>query len=85
MRSLAPPAITALLLAAIVLLAAGCGGGSSTSSGASPAFSASELASPPTTNWITNGGSISNQRYSPLSEINTQNVAGLKGIWHVHL
>ena len=38
-----------------------------------------------TTNWITNGGSISNQRYSPLTQINSGNVAGLKGLWHVHL
>jgi quinohemoprotein ethanol dehydrogenase len=75
----------ALLAAAVVLLAAGCGGSSSSGSGASPAFSASELASPPTTNWITNGGSISNQRYSPLAQINASNVARLKGIWHVNL
>jgi glucose dehydrogenase len=84
-KSLAPTAITALLVAAIALLAAGCGGGSSTSSSASPAFSASELASLPTTNWITNGGSISNQRYSPLTQINAGNVGRRKSIWHIHL
>jgi alcohol dehydrogenase (cytochrome c) len=77
------------LVAAAALIAAGCGGGgggSSTSgSTASPAFSAAELASLPRANWITNGGSISNQRYSPLAQINTGNVAGLKGLWHIHL
>jgi quinohemoprotein ethanol dehydrogenase len=90
-------AITALLVAAVVLVAAACGGNSSSSSSSSsssgtssasvtaPAFSSSELASLPTTSWITNGGSLANQRYSPLTQINTGNVARLKGIWHVHL
>ena len=75
------------LVAAATLLVAGCGGGGSSSSGstASPAFTAAELSSLPRANWITNGGSISNQRYSPLAQINTGNVAGLKGLWHIHL
>jgi quinohemoprotein ethanol dehydrogenase len=50
-----------------------------------PAFTADELEAPPTENWLTNGGSLSNQRYSPLDEISTDNVAGLKGAWHIHL
>ena len=33
---------------------------------AAPAFSTDELAALPTDNWITNGGSLANQRYSPL-------------------
>jgi len=85
MKRLATTGITALLVATVVVLAAGCGGGGGGSSSASPAFSSSELAAQPTTNWITNGGSISNQRYSPLTEINAGNVSQLKGIWHVHL
>ena len=36
---------------------------------AAPAFSIDDLAADPTDNWITNGGSLSNQRYSPLTEI----------------
>jgi outer membrane protein assembly factor BamB len=72
-----------LAAAAITLLAVACGGSSSSS--VAPAFSSSELASRPTENWITNGGSISNQRYSPLTEINATNVGRLKGLWHVHL
>jgi quinohemoprotein ethanol dehydrogenase len=50
-----------------------------------PAFSAAQLSAQPTDNWITNGGSVLNQRYSPLKEINTGNVKQLKGVWHVHL
>jgi quinohemoprotein ethanol dehydrogenase len=99
MKRPATTAVTALFVAAIVFIAAGCGGSSSSGSngnnsnisntsgaaGIAPAFSSSQLASLPTTNWITNGGSIANQRYSPLSQITAGNVAGLKGIWHVHL
>jgi quinohemoprotein ethanol dehydrogenase len=87
MKRLAITASTAVLVAAVVVLSAGCGGGGgkSSSSGTSPAFSPDELAAQPTTNWITNGGSISNQRYSPLKEIDTGNVSRLKGLWHVHL
>jgi alcohol dehydrogenase (cytochrome c) len=85
MKRLAITATTAVLLAAVVLLSAACGGGGSSSSNAAPAFTPEELSAQPTTNWITNGGSISNQRYSPLKQIDTGNVPGLKGLWHVHL
>jgi quinohemoprotein ethanol dehydrogenase len=50
-----------------------------------PAFSAAELRAQPNGDWITNGGNIYNQRYSPLDQINTSNVAGLKAAWHTHL
>jgi len=50
-----------------------------------PAFSVDDLSAPPTDNWITNGGSLANQRYSPLTEITTQNVTQLKGVWLTHL
>jgi quinohemoprotein ethanol dehydrogenase len=55
------------------------------SSDVAPAFSTDELAALPTDNWITNGGSLANQRYSPLTEITTDNVSELKGVWHTHL
>jgi alcohol dehydrogenase (cytochrome c) len=45
-----------------------------------PAFSAEELEKP-NSEWITNGGSLTNDRFSPLSEINTENVKELKGDW----
>jgi quinohemoprotein ethanol dehydrogenase len=50
-----------------------------------PAFRAGELAKAPTRNWPTNGGSVFNQRYSPLTEINTGNVGRLKGVWRTRL
>lgn len=50
-----------------------------------PAFTADELTALPTTRWITNGGTVFNQRYSPLDEINADNVAGLKGEWRIDL
>ena len=45
----------------------------------SPAFSTERLASLPRQDWITNGGNVYNQRYSPLDQINRDNVAQLKG------
>lgn len=59
--------------------------GSSSKSTVAPAFTAAELADPPTDNWSTNGGSLSNQRYSPLSRVSTANVKRLKGVWLTHL
>ncbi|MDX6560396.1 MAG: quinohemoprotein ethanol dehydrogenase [Gaiellales bacterium] len=50
-----------------------------------PAFTMAQLAAEPTDDWITNGGSLMNQRYSPLGEITTANVSGLKGVWLTHL
>jgi alcohol dehydrogenase (cytochrome c) len=50
-----------------------------------PAFTPATLNALPTTNWITNGGSIANQRYSPLTQINTTNVSKLKGVWMTQL
>ncbi len=50
-----------------------------------PAFNAERLSTLPRDEWITNGGTISNQRYSPLDLINRGNVAGLKGVWRTGL
>ncbi|MBT6043210.1 MAG: PQQ-binding-like beta-propeller repeat protein [Gammaproteobacteria bacterium] len=52
---------------------------------AAPAFSVAELTSPQDDGWITNGGTLSNQRYSPLNLINKDNVANLKGVWRTGL
>ncbi|WP_449538977.1 PQQ-dependent dehydrogenase, methanol/ethanol family [Ferdinandcohnia sp. Marseille-Q9671] len=46
-----------------------------------PKFSAEDLTTPPTGNWITHGGTLSNGRYSPLDRINKSNVKGLKAEW----
>lgn len=51
----------------------------------SPAFSKTELTALPRANWITNGGNLFNQRYSPLKQINRDNVAGLKAVWRASL
>jgi PQQ-dependent dehydrogenase (methanol/ethanol family) len=49
--------------------------------GASPAFSARQLTAHPTTDWITNGGNVFNQRYSPLTLLNRDNIKDLKALW----
>jgi quinohemoprotein ethanol dehydrogenase len=50
-----------------------------------PAFTAKQLAAYPRDGWYTNGGSLSNQRYSPLDLINRANVSGLKAVWRASL
>jgi quinohemoprotein ethanol dehydrogenase len=52
---------------------------------AAPAFSAEDLMKEPEDAWLTNGGTLMNQRYSPLDEIDTGNVADLKGVWMADL
>jgi alcohol dehydrogenase (cytochrome c) len=48
---------------------------------AAPEFTSDELFEPAGENWITNGGGTTNDRFSSLSEINTENVKELKGEW----
>jgi len=55
------------------------------SDSAAPAFSRTELVAPPADGWPVNGGNLGNQRYSPLTEINRDNVARLKGLWRTRL
>jgi quinohemoprotein ethanol dehydrogenase len=50
-----------------------------------PRFSTSDLSKTPNADWITNGGSTMNQRFSSLDEIDTSNVKNLKGVWLTHL
>ena len=52
---------------------------------ASPAFAARDLAAPPRENWLKVGGSLSNENWSPLSQINRENVGTLKAVWQTHL
>ena len=63
-----------------LMLAAG-----SAIAGDAPAFTSEQLSKDPLNNWITNGGSLYNQRYSPLNEINAGNVNQLKADWRTHL
>ena len=50
-----------------------------------PAFAGPDLTALPTTGWLTNGGDLFNRRYSPLTQINRDNVAGLKAVWRTRL
>ncbi len=61
--------------------------GSACSQEAAPGgdFTAEQLASLPTDSWPTNGGNLFNQRYSPLTELNRDNVGQLKGVWRTRL
>src|ERR1700722_4658227 len=47
----------------------------------SPGVSAPKRFALPASSWITNGGNIFNQRYSSLTLLNRDNVAGLKALW----
>jgi len=49
------------------------------------ALSADELTREPTDVWLTNGGTLANQRFSPLDDIDTSNVKNLKGVWMTDL
>jgi len=50
-----------------------------------PAFTAQQLSTLPTKNWITNGGTLANQRYSPLALLDRGNIAGLKALWRTSM
>jgi len=52
---------------------------------AAPAFSAKDLTQPPRRDWITNGGNVLNQRYSPLTLLNRDNVKDLKALWRTSM
>jgi alcohol dehydrogenase (cytochrome c) len=52
---------------------------------AAPAFAGDVLSEAPRKNWPTSGGDLFNRRYSPLTQINRENVASLKGVWHTRL
>ena len=44
-----------------------------------------DLTAFPTSGWPTNGGDVYNRRYSPLMQINRDNVAQLKAVWRARL
>jgi alcohol dehydrogenase (cytochrome c) len=50
-----------------------------------PAFKPAQLTALPADNWVTNGGNLYNQRYSPLTQINRDNVKQLKGLWRASM
>jgi PQQ-dependent dehydrogenase (methanol/ethanol family) len=50
-----------------------------------PAFTIAELNADPVQNWLTNGGSLSNERFSPLTQINQSNIQQVKANWQTSL
>ncbi|MEY4642341.1 MAG: hypothetical protein RLZZ227_2335 [Pseudomonadota bacterium] len=50
-----------------------------------PAFTPDQQAAYPTDSWVSNGGSLNNQRYSPLDQINRETVGDMKAEWRVHM
>jgi quinohemoprotein ethanol dehydrogenase len=50
-----------------------------------PALAPRDLTTFPMTGWPTNGGDLYNRRYSPLSQINRDNVSQLKAVWRTRL
>jgi PQQ-dependent dehydrogenase (methanol/ethanol family) len=73
------------LVAAAVALAASSAWAQRAAPKSSPAFSGKELAAWPVDGWITNGGNVYNQRYSPLTQLNRSNVGQLKPRWRTSL
>jgi quinohemoprotein ethanol dehydrogenase len=54
--------------------------------GQSPASSSGGAAgAPPTNAWLKAGGNLYSQNFSPLTQINRQNVANLKAVWRARL
>jgi alcohol dehydrogenase (cytochrome c) len=72
-----------LIVGAAALLLAGCGAFDADEG--IPAFTADELTTLPEEEWITNGGTVYNQRYSPLDQLTPSNVSDLKGVWRIQL
>jgi len=50
-----------------------------------PAFESEVLTSLPRDAWPTNGGDLYNRRFSPLEQINRDNVGNLKAVWRTRL
>ncbi|MCB0878269.1 MAG: PQQ-binding-like beta-propeller repeat protein [Thermoleophilia bacterium] len=91
-----PRLLLVLLVAATSLFVAACGNDDNNDKDAdtsanldfpliAPAFDAKYLTALPRENWITNGGTVHNDRYSPLDEINDGNVKDLRAEWKVDL
>jgi quinohemoprotein ethanol dehydrogenase len=82
--------VLAPLAFGLVLLAVGAGISSASSSRTtaitpSPAYSASQLDAYAGNDWLSNGGDLSDDRYSTLKGITSSNVGKLTQAWHIHL
>jgi len=72
-------------VAALWLGAASATAGAQTNVTPAPQFADEDLVAPPADNWPTNGGDWYNRRYSPLTQINRDNVGNLRGVWLARL
>jgi quinohemoprotein ethanol dehydrogenase len=50
-----------------------------------PRFSGEQLTALPRQAWVTNGGNVYNQRYSPLTRIHRNNVGELRALWRTSM
>ena len=73
------------LCSLVVLLAISATSAQNEEIKSAPPFSADQLTALPRDGWITNGGNVYNQRYSPLDQINRDNVSELKAVWRARL
>ncbi len=71
--------------AAAAVVSVGHGDAAERDISASPAFGAAELVALPRENWVTNGGNVANQRYSPLTLLDPDNVQDLKALWRTSM
>jgi quinohemoprotein ethanol dehydrogenase len=86
MRSLTR--VGALVVSATLTILIGVGAGRVAAAppiAAAPAFKARDLTAAPRTDWVTNGGNVLNQRYSPLTQLNRDNVKDLKALWRTSM
>ena len=73
------------LATAVACLFMGLGSACSQEASSGGDFTGEQLAAWPTDSWPTNGGNLLNQRYSPLTGINRDNVGQLRGVWRTRL
>jgi PQQ-dependent dehydrogenase (methanol/ethanol family) len=85
LATLAARAAGALGAAAVTVMLGATNAAAQSAPTPPPKFTAAELTAAPTTGWLTNGGNVYNQRYSPLARINKDNVAKLQPVWRTHL
>jgi len=69
----------------LALILAACGDEPAGPVAATPAAGPADAVAGPTDGWPTNGGDWFNRRYSPLNQINRENVAQLRGVWRARL
>src|SRR4051812_6937535 len=85
MRRRALALVLVVVVAGLIVAAVGRGTSDKEAITRAPAFTAAQLAAPAGADWLTNGGGVTNDRYSTLKDVDTTNVGGLKLAWQIHL